>query len=160
MKVGVQIIEAAAQDMPAVKQLFRDYQQSLNTDLCFQDFEQELASLPGTYSPPKGVILLAAEHERVLGCVGIRPHSDSEAELKRLYVKPEHQGRGIGKQLFRQAMIRAEKTGYASIVLETLPSMRAAKTLYRGYGFEPITSYYETPKPDAEYYRYVFAVPQ
>jgi len=140
-----------------VRKLLLEYQEWLGIDLCFQGFEEELATLPGGYAPPKGVILVAIEDRDVIGCVGIRPGIENEAELKRLYVQPSYQGRGIGKQLFHMAMSKAKRIGYASIVLDTLPSMQTAKSLYVAYGFKMIPAYYENPEEGAEYYRYVFS---
>lgn len=123
----------------------------------FQDFEEELATLPGRYAPPKGVILIAVEDGGIIGCVGIRPRTESEAELKRLYVQPNHHGCGIGKQLFHAAMSKAKSLGYRSIVLDTLPAMRAAKSLYVTYGFKKIPGYYYNPEEGVEYYEYMFS---
>ncbi len=99
----MKIVETTDRDMLNVRKLFREYQEWLDIDLCFQGFEEELVTLPGAYAPPKGVILLAIEDREVVGCVGIRPRmeNDSEAELKRLYVQPSYQGRSIGKRLFQ-----------------------------------------------------------
>lgn len=153
----MKIVEATVKDMLNVRKLFREYQEWLGIDLCFQGFEDELATLPGSYGPPMGVILIAVEDREVIGCVGIRPRLENEAELKRLYVQPIHQGRSIGKRLFHAAMSQAKRIGYASIVLDTLPTMHRAKSLYVGYGFKKIPAYYGNPEEGAEYYRYVFS---
>ena len=92
-----------------------------------------------------------------MGCIGIRPRVTNEAELKRLYVRPNHQGCGIGKQLFLAAMSEAKVMGYTSIVLDTLPSMQIAKSLYVNFGFKEIPAYYENSENGVEYYRYVFS---
>jgi len=152
----MRIVSATDKDMPTVRQLLRDYQMWLGIDLCFQGFDEELAMLPGAYAPPSGVILLARERGETLGCVGVRPRSGKEAELKRLYVRPTYQERGIGKQLFHAAMSRACSIGYKSVVLDTLPFMGAAKALYKAYGFEKISAYYHNPEDGVEYYRYLF----
>jgi carbonic anhydrase len=153
---NMKIVEATENDMPTVRKLFREYQEWLGVDLCFQGFDEELATLPGSYAPPTGVIFIAIEDNEAVGCVGIRPRMDNEAELKRLYVRPGHQGRGIGKQLFHTAMTRAKRIGYTSIVLDTLPAMQTAKSLYVAYGFKEIPAYYGNPEEGVEYYRYVF----
>jgi putative acetyltransferase len=93
----VRITEARPEDMPRVRELFIEYQKWLDIDLCFQDFEQELKTLPGKYAPPRGLILLAFVGDSLIGCVGIRPRTEDEAELKRLYVQPPFQGCGIGR---------------------------------------------------------------
>ena len=100
--------------MLKIRELFREYQEWLGVDLCFQNFEEELADLPGTYAPPTGAIFLAIEISDIMGCIGIRPRVTNEAELKRLYVRPNHQGCGIGKQLFLAAMSEAKVMGYTS----------------------------------------------
>ena len=151
------IIKATEKDMSKVRDLFSEYQHWLGVDLCFQNFEQELTTLPGSYSPPAGVIFLAVKNSDVIGCIGVRPRVASEAELKRLYVRPDHHGCGIGKQLFLAAMSEAKSIGYTSIVLDTLPAMQAARSLYLNYGFEKIPAYYENPENRVEYYRYVFS---
>ena len=114
--------------MPQVKSLFVEYQEWLGIDLCFQNFEQELASLPGSYAAPQGIILLAMQDEEAVGCVAIRPHQQREAELKRLYVRDNCRKQGVGKRLFIQAMDFAQDAGYHSVVLDTLPSMTASRT--------------------------------
>jgi len=152
----MKIVDATNKDMLNVRKLFLEYQEWLGIDLCFQDFEEELATLPGSYAPPKGAILIAVEDREIIGCVGIRPRTENEAELKRLYVQPCHQGRSIGKRLFHTAMSKAKRIGYVSIVLDTLPTMQTAKSLYVAYGFKEIPSYYGNPE-GAEYYKYVFS---
>ncbi len=153
----MKIIKATEKDMPKVRELFREYQEWLGVDFCFQNFEEELATLPGAYAQPTGVIFLATETNDITGCVGIRPTAANEAELKRLYVRPGHQGCGIGKQLFLAAMSEAKAMGYAAVVLDTLPTMQTAKSLYISYGFKEIPVYYENPEKAMEYYRYAFS---
>lgn len=153
----MEIVEAIQKDMLNIRELFLEYQEWLGIDLCFQGFDQELATLPGCYAPPKGAILIAIIDKQIIGCVCVRPRTNSEAELKRLYVKPNHQGLGVGKKLLHLAMLKAQKIGYTSIALDTLPSMLAAKSLYEDYGFYIIPAYYKNPIEGAEYYRYEFA---
>ncbi len=150
------IKETDEKDLSTVRNLFIEYQQSIGVDLCFQGFDEELETLPGKYSPPSGLILLAIEEGKAVGCVAVRPSQEHQAELKRLYVKPAFQGRGIGKQLFHRAMFEAKAMGYASVVLDTLPMMKKARALYIDYGFLQIPAYYNNPQSGAEYYRYVF----
>lgn len=152
----MKIIEAKEQHMPEVRNLFREYQQWLGVDLCFQGFEQELADLPGCYAPLQGRIWLAQLEDDLVGCVAVRPKDAIEAELKRLYVRPAFHGKGFGKQLFLAAMNGARTIGYSSIVLDTLPSMHTAQTMYRGYGFFEIEPYYDNPQTGVQYYRYQF----
>ena len=152
----MELKEATIDDIPLVRALFIDYQKWLGVDLCFQQFEEELATLPGLYAPPKGVIYIAFENKEAVGCACVRPHTGDEAELKRLYVQHSSRGRGIGKALFRRAMSKAKEIGYSSIVLDTLPIMKAAKRLYLAYGFKPIRPYYHNPIQGAEYYRFSY----
>lgn len=147
---------ATESDLPAVRELFIEYQQWLDIDLCFQNFAAELANLPGCYAPPRGAILIAEVNGCSVGCVCLRPHEEKEAELKRLFVQQNSWGQGIGRALFDAVMQRAAEMGYDSIVLDTLPTMAAARTLYLGYGFKQIPAYYHNPEPGAEYYRYSF----
>ena len=153
----MKIVEATEQDLLTVHKLFREYQQWLDSDLCFQGFEKELETLPGSYAPPNGAIFLAGEGDEAVGCVGVRPRVETEAELKRLYVRRDYQRRGIGTQLFQAAMSKAKAIGYTSIVLDTLPTMQAAKSLYVEYGFEEMPAYYENPGKRVEYYRFAFS---
>lgn len=156
------ILEAGQKDMPLVRELFLEYQEWLGVDLCFQGFEQELANLPGCYAPPRGAIYLAMENNEVVGCIGIRPEkvdvkTGNVAELKRLYVSADNQGKGIGKQLLHAAMSKAKLAGYAAVVLDTLPMMEKARSLYESYGFKEIPAYYNNPEQGVKYYRYEFS---
>jgi len=152
----LKIVEAMDSDIPVVADLFREYQKWLGIDLCFQGFEQELVELPGCYAAPKGCIFLAQIKQQSVGCVAVRPRAESESELKRLYVRPEFQGQGIGKNLFLAAMNKAKEIGYDSIVLDTLPSMQVAQLLYRDFGFVKTQAYCHNPLSGVEYYRYEF----
>jgi putative acetyltransferase len=153
---SMKIIEADYKSLAKVTDLFREYQQFIGVDLCFQGFEEELAGLPSKYAPPAGAIFIAIDNGELIGCVAIRPIDQQQAELKRLYVKPDWHGQGVGKQLFECAMARAQSIGYGSIVLDTLESMRSARKLYLGYGFREIESYYHNPDPTTKFYRYDF----
>lgn len=152
----MRILDAGEEDMPKVRELFCEYRDWLGVDLCFQGFDEELATLPGNYSPPRGFVLLAVDGNNIVGCVGIRPRHEREAELKRLYVRANHQGQGVGKRLFHHAMLKARDLGYTSVVLDTLPTMSKARSLYLAYGFEEIAPYYDNPEEGAEYYRHRF----
>ena len=127
--------------------LFRAYATSLDVDLGYQDFDAELAGLPGKYAPPAGELLLARDPAGgALGCVALRPLDVPGAcEMKRLYVAPAARGRGLGRGLVAAVLAAARAAGYAEIRLDTLPSMAEAATLYRRFGFEPISPYYPTP---------------
>lgn len=132
-------------DIEIAANLFREYQSDLNADLCFQGFEEELASLPGKYARPQGNILIAKYKEQIAGCVALRPIENEVAEMKRLYVKPAYRGCSIGKVLTREIIQEAKQSGYKSIRLDTLKRLHAAIELYKSFGFKPIEAYYNNP---------------
>ncbi|MEJ2008253.1 MAG: GNAT family N-acetyltransferase [Acidobacteriota bacterium] len=132
-------------DIELIRKLFREYQNSLGIDLCFQNFESELASLPGKYGPPGGRLYLAWEGDQAAGCAGRRKIEEGVCELKRLYVRPSHRGRGIGRQLALKVVKDAGEIGYGRMRLDTLPSMLPALELYRALGFKPIAPYINNP---------------
>ncbi len=147
MPVDAVIAPAATPDeLAEVAALFRAYQASLDVDLAYQDFAEELASLPGKYRPPLGLLLIARNAEgEALGCVGLRAIDRRRCEMKRLYVAPAGRGSGLGRQLVERLIHEARRIGYAEMVLDTLPTMAAAQGLYRSFGFEPVSAYYDTP---------------
>jgi GNAT superfamily N-acetyltransferase len=121
----------------------------LGVDLCFQGFEQELASLPGAYAPPRGRLLLALDEGEAVGCVALRPLGDDVCEMKRLYLRPTHRGDGRGRMLAERIMDEARALGYRTMRLDTLPMMKDAIALYERLGFRPIDPYYANPVPGA-----------
>ena len=126
-------------------ELFVQYADSLRFDLEFQGFSQELAGLPGDYAFPGGCILLAEGAGDTAGCVALRPLQDKICEMKRLYVIPEYQGRGIGRALARSVIGEARKKGYQKMRLDTIESMKAAQKLYFSLGFKTIEAYCYNP---------------
>ena len=137
----------SAADIAAVAELFRAYGASLDVDLGYQGFEEEVAGLPGKYAPPAGELLIArAKDGSVLGCVALRPMDEAGcAEMKRLFVLPTGRGTGLGRALVEAIVAQAAALGYGEIRLDSLPSMTDAIALYRKCGFEPMPPYYETP---------------
>jgi putative acetyltransferase len=139
----------SAEQTDLARELFREYQTSIGVDLCFQNFEKEIAGLPGDYAPPQGRLYLAFDGGQPAGCVGVRRIEKGVCELKRLYVRPLYRGRGIGRRLALEAVAAGRETGYARIRLDTLPSMHDALKLYDSLGFQPIAPYRENPVPGA-----------
>ena len=137
----------SAADIEAVAQLFAVYAASLDVDLSYQSFATELATLPGSYVPPRGELLLARGVEELpLGCVALRPLTVAGCcEMKRLYVAPEARGLGLGRTLIARIITEAMRIGYLEMRLDTLPTMTDAIALYEGSGFHPIAAYYDTP---------------
>ncbi|QDS74924.1 hypothetical protein FKW77_004262 [Venturia effusa] len=143
-------------DLAVVKDLFIAYTKWLNIDLAYQNFEAELASLPGKYAPPVGELLLARStaSNKPLGCVALRPLMvPACAEMKRLYVTPEGRGTGVGKALIKEIMNVAKESGYTEIKLDTLRHMEAALGIYNKFGFVECEKYYETPMENTVFLR-------
>ncbi|MCM5681686.1 GNAT family N-acetyltransferase [Schlegelella sp. S2-27] len=143
----------------ATREIFREYAQSLGVDLGFQDFERELATLPGEYAVPAGRLLLAFVDEELAGCGGFRPIADVDyanaCEMKRLYVRKPFRRFGLGRTIAQQLIDDARRSGYSVMLLDTLDEMEAARTLYTTLGFEEIPPYYYNPLPGAHYLKAV-----
>jgi GNAT superfamily N-acetyltransferase len=135
----------SSEQIAAARALFNEYASSLEVDLCFQDFEHELEKLPGEYSEPGGCILLAYLDSALAGCVALRPLSRGTCEMKRMYVKPNVRGHGVGRLLAEHVITEARKLGYKIMRLDSLPTMREAQALYRSLGFAETTAYRPNP---------------
>lgn len=134
------------------RELFREYSAWLGVNLCFQNFEKELAELPGEYVPPGGRLLLAIENDQVAGCVALRQIGAGKGEMKRLYVRPEFRGKGLGRTLTEAIIEAARAIGYRRLRLDTLPGrMDQAIAMYRSLGFKDIERYYDNPYDTAAY---------
>ncbi len=128
-----------------VKQLIIEYASWLEVDLCFQGFQEELATFPGSYVPPKGSLLLAIEEGQPVGCVALHEFESGIAEMKRLFVRPAFRGKHIGRQLAQGIIDEARRIGYTRLRLDTLTTLREANELYRSLGFHPCDSYRYNP---------------
>lgn len=139
------------EDREAVLSIFREYVTSTTVSLQFQDYETEFASLPGKYQPPDGRLLLAWKGERVIGCVALRKIVPGTCEMKRVYVRPEARGSGIGRQLVVQIMDAARLAGYQRICLDVLPEFEAARHIYESIGFVPTLPVAFNPVPGTRF---------
>lgn len=137
--------------MDHVRELFSEYASTLDFDLSFQNFAEELDQLPGEYANPQGALLLAYENEEPVGCVALRALNEEVAEMKRLYVRDSFRGQGFGRYLVYGVMKVAQEKGYKKMRLDTVPSMEAAQSLYLKLGFRPIEPYCENPVPGATF---------
>jgi ribosomal protein S18 acetylase RimI-like enzyme len=144
-------VEAPAQ-IALARELFLEYAQSLGFSLCFQNFDQELAELPGSYSPPAGRLLLAEYDGQLAGCVALHQLENEICEMKRLYVRPRFRGKGLGRALAERIIAEARQTGYKRLRLDTVsPVMKDAVAMYRKIGFREIAPYCNNPLAGALY---------
>ena len=142
----------SAADMIAVRALFVEYAEAIQVDLCFQQFDQELETLPGRYAPPAGELLLAYAGEAPAGCVGMRDLGKGIAEMKRLFVRPAYRSARLGRRLVEQIIKLAKERGYQRMRLDTLASMESAIGLYESLGFVEIESYCHNPIVGTRYF--------
>lgn len=139
-------------DLEHVRVLFREYAATLGIDLCFQNFEYEVETLPGSYAPPRGRLKVVYRDGVPAACVALRPLSESVCELKRLYVRPHFRGSGLGRELAQLMIAEARGVGYGAMRLDTLPAMQEAIGLYRRLGFQEIAAYTANPVPGALFF--------
>jgi ribosomal protein S18 acetylase RimI-like enzyme len=154
----IRLIPADTRELLAdARALFREYAASLDVDLCFQGFEEELASLPGDYAAPQGQLLLALVDGALAGCGALRPLDDVDypnaCEMKRLYVRPAFRRFGLGRLLAQRLLDDARRAGYSNMLLDTLDDMESARGLYATLGFEEVPPYYYNPIAGAHYLR-------
>ena len=136
----------SAEHVTYARELFKEYAAALGINLCFQNFDQELAELPGAYAPPDGRLLFALHGNKIAGCIALRKIGDEACEMKRLYVRPEFRGQQIGRALVERLIREAREIGYMRMRLDTLPAkMDEAIALYRSLGFREIEPYYHNP---------------
>ena len=142
------VLAKTASQWGHARELVEQYVASLNADLGFQDYQSEIADLPAQYGPSSGCWFLATVDDRYVGCVGVRRLDEGLCEMKRLYVRPEHLGQGIGRALAEAVIAEARTLGYARMRLDTWPSMKVARALYERMGFKEIPAYrYNPDKP-------------
>jgi len=155
MKDSARVIIRIAEspdDIAQARDLFKQYGASLGFPLCFQNFDEELATLPGKYALPAGRLLLAFVDGASVGCAALRPLDPHSCEMKRLYVRPEYKGQGIGRQLAERLIAEAKVIGYKRMRLDTIPAqMMEASRLYLALGFQEIPPYYNSPQPGTSY---------
>jgi putative acetyltransferase len=157
MTANVEVLPAAERPelLDATRAIFREYAQALGIDLCFQNFDEELATLPGDYAEPQGALLLAFVDGELAGCGALRPLRDVDytnaCEMKRLYVRRAFRRFGLGRLLAQALIDRASSAGYSAMLLDTLDDMEVARGLYAELGFHEIPAYYYNPVPGAHY---------
>jgi putative acetyltransferase len=140
------------EEVEQARRLFEEYAAWLGFNLCFQNFDKELAELPGNYAPPNGRLLLATNNNDVAGCIALRKIGDGICEMKRLYVRPDFRGTGLGRLLVNTIIEAARKIGYSRMRLDTLPGkMDQAIAMYRRVGFKNIEPYYNNPVEGAAF---------
>jgi ribosomal protein S18 acetylase RimI-like enzyme len=143
-KIKIMQVESEEQ-LAYIRELFKEYAESLGFDLDFQNFEKEFSELPGEYAPPYGCLLLALYGEKIAGCIALRKFNTGICEMKRLYVRPEFRGKGIGKRLSTTIIKKAREIGYRVMRIDTIPTMTEANTLYKMLGFKKIAPYRYNP---------------
>jgi len=149
----LKIIEAKSKEqIEIIRDMFKEYAEYLQIDLDFQNFNEELANLPGDYNSPFGSILLAYFNNNLAGCIALRKYTKKICEIKRLYVKQDYRGLKIGRKLTQEIINRARIIGYKSIRLDTLPTMKQAINLYLSLGFNEIKPYRYNPIEGARYF--------
>ncbi len=152
MVTGLVVRDASGvEDMARVRALFREYADWLQVDLCFQGFDEELATLPGAYARPEGRLYLAMDGAAAAGCIALRRFDTEAGEVKRLYVRPAWRGQRLGDRLAQAVLEAAREIGYRRLLLDTLEHMQAARSLYARAGFREIDAYYHNPLPGAVY---------
>jgi ribosomal protein S18 acetylase RimI-like enzyme len=145
----------SSEELAALRGIFLEYANTLKIDLCFQDFDRELASLPGEYAQPRGYLLAAVVDGSLAGCCALRALDSADypnaCEMKRLFVRPTFRGLGLGRDLVERILDAAREAGYHSVLLDTLDEMETARALYHDLGFEEIPPYYHNPIAGAHY---------
>ena len=142
----------SAELVAAAIELFREYAGAIGTDLGYQGFDAEMASLPGPYVPPYGALIIATAGPITAGCVGLRQLGRRTGEIKRLYVRPAYRSRGLGRRMIEMAMQASREAGFTRLRLDTLPDMASAQALYRRMGFVEIAAYNDVHLPGTRFF--------
>jgi len=150
--VNLKII-AAYDHLDEVRELFHEYQKSLGIDLCFQNYDEELMTLPAKYAQPDGRLFLIKVEDDIAGCIALRRFDETRCEMKRLYIRPRFRGLHCGQALVEKIIQEAKLIGYEEMVLDTLSSLKSAVRLYKNFGFEEVNPYYENPLDDVLYFK-------
>jgi GNAT superfamily N-acetyltransferase len=145
-------VKYSIEELEQVREIFIEYAEFLQVDLCFQDFEKELQTLHEVYFPPKGCIILVKSNDEVFGCVALKPIGEGVCEMKRLYVRPPATRKGLGKQLVQELINFARKAGYKTMKLDTITSLKEAIKLYRSQGFVETEPYVFNPLSEVLYF--------
>ena len=145
------IARADTADLPGVRELLAEYEAGVGVPLDFQDFDREVAELPGAYAPPRGALLVARAGGNLVGCVALRPLTGDACEMKRLFVRPSARGLHLGERLAHAIVAEARALGYARMRLDTLPTMAAAQSLYERLGFQDVAPYTDNPVPGTRF---------
>jgi len=143
-------------DIEMARGLFLEYQASIDVDLGYQGFTDEVASLPGAYAAPRGRLLLAEVDGVTCACIALRPLNETTCEIKRLYVRPSHRGLGLGRTMVTRVLEEAQAIGYGQVYLDTLPSMSEATAIYVSFGFEDVPPYRFSPVPGTRFMAITF----
>jgi len=146
-------IKLAYDRLDEVRTLFKEYHKMLGVDLCFQDFEDELKTLPGKYAQPDGRLYVITLENKLAGCIGLRRYDETRCEMKRLFVRPQFRGLRLGQILAEKIIQDAKDIGYKEMVLDTLSSLESAVYMYRKMGFEEVEPYYDNPLKDVLYFK-------
>jgi len=146
-------IKPAYDRLDEVHTLFREYHKMLGIDLGFQNYDEELATLPGKYLPPDGRLYVIYLEDKLAGCIALRRYDATRCEMKRLFVRPQFRGLRLGRILAERIIEDAKAIGYQAMVLDTLKTLESAVTMYRRMGFEEIAPYYDNPLKDVLYFQ-------
>lgn len=148
----IKLIQVESEEhLDCIRELFKEYEESLGFNLDFQNFEKELAKLPGEYAAPDGCLLLASYGKNIAGCAGLRKLEQGICEMKRMYVRPNFRGKGIGRVMSVRIIEIARAIGYEHMRLDTIDTMRTAISLYKSLGFKKIKPYRYNPVNGASY---------